>query len=530
MIRLGSVIFSFLSLSAAIGQEKMVLAPVSEVTVYQQGAFVTRNSTLQVQAGLQKVVFTGLPQYLEQNKLFASAEDDIKIISVATVTNRMAASMQALLQKQRDSLSEIQNETNLLNAYQQNYQKEYALIEYNKVASNKESSTVVELEKLANLYRSRLAELSKLMHANQLKIKDLNQMQSDISKRLSFNTNQHSNKSSVELTIKSKVSRTTNLALKYFVSNTGWSTLYNFRFAGIDKPCQLDISASVYNNSGDEWENTKLTLSTATPLRSLQPEAFSSWVVNQFLRKAKSAYEMDMVTNNLNVKRAWNAAGTDMESNISENATEMTVTYALEDKISLTIASPTSTVELKTINTEPVFKHYVNLASCDDTYLTANITGWQKWRITSGPVNIYNYGELNGTTQINTYQLSDTLQIPLGIDKNVVIKYKTLRDNREKIMLSSNYKHEFAYEITVKNNNTRPINIEMIDQVPISTSDKITIETSQLSGAEYDATTGKVLWRNTIEPGKGKVQNLAFTIKYPREQVLNISGYQQRRL
>ena len=531
MKRIILVFSTWLSIGAnASTPPSLVNAKPSKATIYLQGAFVTRAHTGQIKKGIQRITFIGLPQHIEQNKIFAGTNStDVKIVSISKVAAKLTAAMHSVIKKQTDSVESINNSMRLIKLHRSAYTNEYSLINENRTVSGTAGLNALELEKVANVYRRKLRELADLINAEDVKIDRLTKQSKMINQRLSSNyQNFQRTKSAVELTIMSNKKTTTTISLKYFIRNAGWSPNYNFRFNGLEKPCNFEANATISNNSTDHWDDISVTLSTAQPVKKLAPDQFQSWIVNQgFKGRKKSAYMYDISSNQLSNRNQ--AKNTFKDAFTNEVNNEITETYELNYPITLTKKTRTTHVEIKSIRTQPSFKHIVNLGSCDDTYLTANIVGWQKWRLLSGPVNVYNHGELNGSTQFKTYQLNDTMQIPLGIDRNVVVKYRTLKDAKEKSFLSSNYNHTFHFEISVKNNNGGAIDLEMIDQVPVSINEKITVEVTEFSGAEYIKKIGKITWKVNIPNNKGLKKQLKFIAKYPKSQSFNINGYRNRR-
>ena len=57
-------------------------------------------------------------------------------------------------------------------------------------------------------------------------------------------------------------------------------------------------------------------------------------------------------------------------------------------------------------------------------------------------------------------------------------------------------------QIKVRNNKTKAIEIEVVDQIPMSRIKEIEVEMLENSSAEYDETTGKLIWKLTIQPGR----------------------------
>ena len=75
-----------------------------------------------------------------------------------------------------------------------------------------------------------------------------------------------------------------------------------------------------------------------------------------------------------------------------------------------------------------------------------------------------------------------------------------------------------VYDIYVKNNRDKAVNIEVQDQIPISQNDDIEVVIGEISGAKYDEFTGKLRWNLKIEPGETVKLQLGYTIKYPKDK------------
>ena len=59
----------------------------------------------------------------------------------------------------------------------------------------------------------------------------------------------------------------TNASFKcsYIVSNAGWSPVYDLRSEGIAKDVALNYKANVYQNTGQNWDNVNMSISTGNP-------------------------------------------------------------------------------------------------------------------------------------------------------------------------------------------------------------------------------------------------------------------------
>jgi hypothetical protein len=76
--------------------------------------------------------------------------------------------------------------------------------------------------------------------------------------------------------------------------------------------------------------------------------------------------------------------------------------------------------------------------------------------------------------------------------------------------------------MVLKNNRKTAVQIEVEDQLPLSSQSDITVEPMEISKAELDPKSGKLTWKYTLQPGEVKKITLSFSIKYPRNSQINI--------
>ena len=62
------------------------------------------------------------------------------------------------------------------------------------------------------------------------------------------------------------------------------------------------------------------------------------------------------------------------------------------------------------------------------------------------------------------------------------------------------------------------VNIDVIDQIPISKESDIEVTVEDISGAELDELSGKLLWKKQLIPSKTEKLSIAFTVKYPKKK------------
>lgn len=95
-------------------------------------------------------------------------------------------------------------------------------------------------------------------------------------------------------------------------------------------------------------------------------------------------------------------------------------------------------------------------------------------------------------------------------------------DHNAQKMIGLNRKESFENQIMVRNNNNFPIEIEVVDQVPVAQESEIEVDVKQISGAEHDLVSGKLKWKLNITPNDSKKLVIGFSVKYPRNKAVVI--------
>jgi uncharacterized protein (TIGR02231 family) len=140
-----------------------------------------------------------------------------------------------------------------------------------------------------------------------------------------------------------------------------------------------------------------------------------------------------------------------------------------------------------------------------------------------GDANIIFEGTYVGKSFIDPSSTLDTLNLTLGRDKRVVIKKEKLIDYSSTKFLGSNKLQRFTYELTVKNNKNDTVRMTLKDQYPLSTNKEIEIELLDDGGASFNSEIGVLTWKLELAPGEVKKVRFSYSVKYPKDKVLNLN-------
>ena len=156
----------------------------------------------------------------------------------------------------------------------------------------------------------------------------------------------------------------------------------------------------------------------------------------------------------------------------------------------------------------------------NNVYLTAELADWEDAITMAGKASIYYDGSFVGESTIAPGGTEDTIQLSLGIDKNIAIKRVKIKEKCSQKILDNDILHQYTYEITMKNSRNTKIEIEVLDQLPLAQDKSVTIDRKELSGAKYDEVTGILKWRSTIQAKDSKKLTLMYQVKAPKNMAV----------
>ncbi|WP_458626506.1 DUF4139 domain-containing protein [Winogradskyella sp. PC D3.3] len=241
---------------------------ITSVTVYLDGAEINRETSLRLNSGKSEITLNGLSPYIEESSIQVSGLKQASILSINYGINYLSK------QKQNDSITSLQNELESLASKMQHqydliagYNEELSLIQSNKKLGNE--TQAVSLEKLktfATYYRTRITELKMATNKSLKAIKNYTNRQANINKQLTeLNVDKKVQTGKIKLKLNSDIATSLDLKIKYNIKNAGWFPIYDLKAEKINIPISLEYKAHVFQNSGCDWNNINLVLSTSDP-------------------------------------------------------------------------------------------------------------------------------------------------------------------------------------------------------------------------------------------------------------------------
>ncbi|MDY6801123.1 MAG: DUF4139 domain-containing protein [Bacteroidota bacterium] len=502
---------------------------IKEVTVYRQGAQVEREGSITLPSGITSIKFTNLPRNINQQSIQLTGFGDFTILSVNYQLNYLKSQEKTKeVQMLEDSLTYWQYKKTDLENKLDIYKAEHEILLANKSIGGQQNGLNVDALKVAMKYFH--TELSRIKE-NELKItKDLKFINEQI-QRIQNQLNSKRAKrneptSEVFAQVQASKPGKAIFNLKYLIFNAGWIPEYDLRATDITQPVKMTYKAKVFQSSGEDWSNVKLTVSTGNPQLNNEKPIINPWYLNflspqysisqsRLRPEAKAAQSMEVYS----YDKGMNAAD-DVSFETFENQTN--VSFVIDVPYSIPSDGQKYLVQVNSFTLNANYT-YFTVPKIDETaYLLAKITGWEEYNLLPGRANIFFEGAFVGTSTINPAVSVDTLDLSLGRDESVVVTRTKIKDLESRSFLGLNKKETYGWEIKIKNTKRSDIAIIVEDQFPVSTHEDIEVEYLEKSGAKVNNTNGKLTWDFKIKALESKALQIKFAVKYPKDKKVNL--------
>lgn len=424
-----------------------------------------------------------------------------------------------------DERKKIQRQADLLNIQIKNLAGEQNIINDNlKISANDHSTPQEQLIKLTDFYRKRMLEIgNQLFLLNEQKnildesIENLNKQSEE------EQTYKNNNQKQLLLEILADNETSLNLGVSYVVSDAGWVPSYDLRAESVKKPLEMVYKGKIYQKTGQDWKNVKLFVSTYKPSYRQDRPILSPLYVAEY-----NAYSPQAEVANYRIKAAAKEVNSyQMRDDIAAKPSQipvatvsdnqMNVIYELNYNQNIVSQEKEQYVILDKKQMDATYKYHTVPKLNNQVFLMAFVKNWQNLNLINGEANIYFEDNYIGKTNITGNYVKDEFPISLGADERITVKRIKLEDKTSQKGMSSNKWETESYQISIRNNTKENIELEVLDQIPLSENTKITVKPLDLGGGDYDGKTGSILWNKKIGSGNSEKISFSYEVKYPKE-------------
>ncbi len=539
--------------SPALAQPQQKLN-IEQATVYLSGAELLSTARLNLQKGENEILFTNVAGDINSQSITVNATNGVIVESATFQNNYLATEVLSPKAKEikdsiellADSKTGISNKISALN-------EQIAILQNNrKVSGDNTGLSVAELTKMLDLISARWESLLNQKSKQDETLKKTDERIARLRKQLDEEQKKDYQPGG-QLLVKfyAKDATATAVVVNYVSPRAGWEPIYDVFADEVNHPVKLYCKANIYQNSGVNWSNVRLSLSTGNPTEGVQAPVMNPWYLSFYVpqtatynyapaqanqyggymnrrgeeaalkgsRSDRAKYVIDGVE--VNGQSGVNMAQGSIDNYVLVDNSGVNTTFDIDLPYTIPTDGKHHLVAVKKYELPATYRYYAAPKLDKDAFLQAQITNWEDLNLLPGKSNIFYEGAYVGQGMIDMRNVKDTMTISLGRDKKVVVKRERDVKLRSVKTIGTNVRETYAYNIQVRNTRKEPITLIVQDQLPVSNDKDIVIEDKETGGGEHDELTGILKWNMQLNANETKKTAFGFTIKYPKDKTVS---------
>ncbi len=263
----------------ATAAEKPITTTISAVKVFLTGAEVTRTGKAELPKGTGTLVFAGLSEEVDPANIQVSGTGAFTILGVQHRLNYLEEKQdRAEVTVLKDRIKALEQDIERENGALGVVEREDARLGKNETVAGEQGLTLQQLQGINDYLRGRQEAITNKRLELRRRIASLNEELGKVKLQLAQLIGKKTRPTSevvVEVSANAAVSAT--LTLQYMVRSAGWVPTYDIRVADITKPMQLTYKAQVYQSTGEDWDQVRLSLSSGDPNKDAVMPTLYPW-------------------------------------------------------------------------------------------------------------------------------------------------------------------------------------------------------------------------------------------------------------
>lgn len=492
---------------------------IEQVTVYRDGALVRRSSEVQLAAGSNQLVFTGLTRQIDEETITLRTEQgSLTLFSLDTQLNQEGSIEH---REKLDSLNIVKqgldNGITLLDAAQTNLTRELNLLSANQTLTAGQGVELSVLKETMEYYRERYRtielqrietdkELSKVKEKLNLINREINQLEDEIRRQ----------SNEVVAMVNSPRDQTIVLELSYVSYRAGWTPSYDVRYSGPNSPLTIDYKAEIYQDTGENWDQVNLAISSGMHQRGNTVPDISTEYLDFQSEDAGISMDARQRLNEVTVTAAQTAPSPGESFRTDEQTRFL---YEIQDPHSI----PSGKRAVLPFHREETMidVHHITVPKLNSgVYLIAEIEDWEPLHLIDGEANLFMNDSYSGKSRVTTNFFEESLRLVLGQNDFILAERNRVRDVTSKNFFGNRTRENHGWEIVLRNIGNEPVSVTVKDQIPVSRQSEISVELTERSGAAFNQDTGILEWEVDLDSGQTHTVPFSYRIEYPRDKEL----------
>ncbi|WP_439365769.1 mucoidy inhibitor MuiA family protein [Bradyrhizobium sp. DASA03005] len=521
---------------------------IDTVTVYPDGATITRVISLDLASGDSTLVAKDFPLSLDPSSLRVEGEAGAKL-TIGTIDARPPKAappvnqpeLDKRLEALRDQRADLQGAIDSANA-RRKFAQHFAEASPAGLGEKGEARPIAE-------WRAAFAAVAEEVATADSAIRDATRKQRELDRQIAELEAERSakppSKLEVRIDVASAAATKATLRVTYAVRNARWVPLYDARLdtGARDRKPQLELvrRAEVTQSTGEDWSNVTLGVSTtrisrggsAPELHSLiaqypqVPKPLAAGSVSDLARPAPMTRQAQSPAMAKIAEAAESRERADEQQAIAEIG-DFQATFRIPGRVSLGAAEGAKSLRIASVNVPADLAVRAAPVLDPTAFLEASFKQTDDTTLLPGKVAIYRDGTFVGRGKITASAKDDIVRLGFGADDKVKIERAVLKRNEGSagLLVTTSKTDERSFKTTIRNGHDFPIRVAIEDQLPVSENEDIVVEllpsSTQPTATNIRDKRGVLEWSFDAKPGEARDINFAWRVRWPKDKSMVI--------
>ena len=535
------VVLTTLAGSPVRAAELDASSAVDAVTVYPDGASVTRVITLDLAAGENAAVIKDFPLTLDPSSLRVEGEAGAKLTIGAIDARPPRAAppvnlpeLDKRIEALKDERGNLQGAINAATA-RRKFAERFADTSPAGIGDKGEARPISE-------WRAAFAAVAEEVASADSAIRDAERKQRDLDRDIARAEQERSQKppSKIEVRIDLAAAAATKATLRvtYAVRNARWTPLYDARLdtGSRDRKPALELvrRAEITQSTGEDWSNVALSVSTVRTARGGNAPDLNSLIVQYPPAQRPMASAIGGMDNGRQLLRSAPAPAAKMAADsFAERAEEQQATaevsgfqvmFKIPGRVSVGASEGAKSLRVSTATIAPDLAVRAAPVKDPTAFLEASFKQTEDAPLLPGRVSIYRDGTFVGRGPMAAASKDETVRLGFGADDKIRIERTVVKRNEGSagLIVTTSKTDERSFKTTVRNGHDFPIRIAIEDQLPVSENEEIKVEmlssTTPPTATNLRDRRGVLEWAYEAKPGEVRDIAFAWRVRWPKDK------------
>ncbi len=525
---------------------------ITAVTVYRDGARIERSGTITLKPGTHKLRIPDLTRFLDKESVRVSGRGHASILSFDTIDSTVEASgytkLDELVKVHKD-LEKKRAKINQTLARIAAREKFFTQILLNSAAefsrwipagecdvdrlTSIENLTTASLEKLEKERAKAQTELRALEKELAIATREIEKFRRDVQ--------QYEVTHTIILNLDSRKAGKCEFNVTYFVRRAAWAPTYDIDLK--EEEAEITTFTVVINNTLEDWDNVKLTVSTASsrpavisepnPLllkvykprprvigRGGRPRTGALRRKRDMGAPEEERSEMDGIVDALATTTAEQPAVLAPEMG-QATATAVETggvhVFVLPEKANVPADGEPHAFRINHTKLPAERKYFWNAVDFAEVIETTQIEN-SETVLLPGRAKVYSGEDYIGESVLKVVAPHEKFDTGIRFTYDLKVEKKLVEKSAEKSgFTGGKVSREYSYELTIKSFRKKPSPIKVMDRIPHSDSEKIKVDDKRLSPKPSETRLGILTWELDIPAGEEMKISYEFEVEYPKE-------------